>query len=332
MPIVEANSLPAYHSLRDEGLSFVRPEAAGSERPLLRVGFLNLMPDAALRATDRQFFRLIDAYGSEADIEVLPFTLAAEARGDAAREHVSNWYTDFAAVQTQQIDALVITGANPKHFRLADEAFWAPLIEVLDWAQHAVHSVLCSCLATHAVIEHLFGEVRVRLPEKMWGVFDHEVLDADHPLLAGLNPPVSAPHSHYFDMSAERLGALGVKVLMRSATAGVHMATVHHGTQWVFFQGHPEYDRVSLMKEYQREVMRFAEGERGYPPFPRHYFPAQSHAVLDAYRQSVNAALDAGKPVPRLQERDLLPLLTNNWLTPGRQIFFNWLRGVHAHD
>ncbi len=330
MPIVEANSLPAYASLRDEGLTFVSPAAAGSERTLLRVGFLNLMPDAALRATDRQFLRLIDAYGGEADIEVLPFTLAAETRGDAAREHVRAWYTDFPSVQAQKIDALVITGANPKHFRLADEAFWKPLLQVLDWARDAVPSVLCSCLATHAVIEHLFGEVRVRLPEKMWGVFDHEILEASHPLLAGITEPVSAPHSHYFDMSAERLGAIGVKVLMRSATAGVHMATVKHGTRWVFFQGHPEYDRVSLMKEYQREVMRFAEGERGYPPLPRHYFPAHCHAVLDAYRQTVHAALDAGTTIPRLPEKDLLPSLDNDWLAPGRQIFFNWLRGVHG--
>ncbi|MEM9056742.1 MAG: homoserine O-succinyltransferase, partial [Pseudomonadota bacterium] len=298
MPIVESNPLPAYAALRREGLALIAPNAAGRQRPLLRIGLLNLMPDAALRATDRQFLRLIDGYGEYADLEVVPFTLAAEARGAAARAHVEAWYTPFATVREQTFDALVITGANPLHERLVDEAFWPGLVEVLDWALEHVPTVLCSCLATHAVIEHLYGEVRVRLPAKMWGVFAHDIVAPEHPLVAGLRAPVSAPHSHHFDMAADRLRALGVAVLMQSAAAGVHMATVEHGTRWVFFQGHPEYDRVSLLKEYQREVLRFAAGERDFPPVPRHYFPPSCATALTEHRRAVHAALEAGSEVP----------------------------------
>ncbi len=51
------------------------------------------------------------------------------------------------------LDALIVTGANPKHVDLAKETFWEPTIEVLDWGQANVHSILCSCLATHAVLK-----------------------------------------------------------------------------------------------------------------------------------------------------------------------------------
>ncbi|KOR29154.1 ATP-dependent protease, partial [Achromatium sp. WMS1] len=40
----------------------------------------------------------------------------------------------------------------------------------------------------------------------------------------------------------------------------------------VFFQGHPEYDTVSLLKEYKRELRRFIKGQLDQsPPFPARF-------------------------------------------------------------
>ena len=50
-------------------------------------------------------------------------------------------------------------------------------------------------------------------------------------------------------------------VLAESEDAGVHLATSPDGFRIVYFQGHPEYDRNSLLKEYKREVGRFLDGE-----------------------------------------------------------------------
>ena len=63
----------------------------------------------------------------------------------------------------------------------------------------------------------------------------------------------------------------------------------------MFFQGHPEYDANSLLKEYKREVLRFMDGETdSYPPFPENYFTLQTGAILAEYRERVEAARNKG--------------------------------------
>jgi len=69
MPLVAHSGLPAFEFLRREGRDVVLPDdAVRPTLPTLRIGLLNLMPDAALQATERQFLRLIDAYGRSANL------------------------------------------------------------------------------------------------------------------------------------------------------------------------------------------------------------------------------------------------------------------------
>jgi len=60
MPLVQINKLPTYQRLREEGHQVLTLERAEKQDIRnLHVGLLNMMPDAALAATERQFFRLI---------------------------------------------------------------------------------------------------------------------------------------------------------------------------------------------------------------------------------------------------------------------------------
>ncbi len=93
------------------------------------------------------------------------------------------------------------------------------------------------------------------------------------PLVAGLDERLLVPHSHNFDVSRAAMEAAGVEVLLYSDQAGALLAVSDRRPGWVLFQGHPEYDAFSLLKEYKREASRFVAGERDYPPFPEHYFP-----------------------------------------------------------
>lgn len=326
MALVAHTRLPAFQSMRQEGARVVTPdEAIQAELPHLRVGLLNLMPDAALRATDRQFIRLVAAYGDSADVWVYPFTVAAEHRGEAARLHISEHYSTFEEVVDMGLDALIVTGANPAQDDLAREVFWEGMIEVLDWAEETLNGVLCSCLATHAVLKKGAKVERFRLPQKRWGVYSHRLLVDDHPLVMGLQPPVEAPHSHWYDVTREQLEPVGVRVLMESDEAGVHMA-VSEDDFYLFFQGHPEYDLVSLLKEYKREVGRFFRGERNdYPPYPEHYFDERGKAELELYRQRLINEKYRRHQIPTLPERLVTPQGRNTWTEPGYAIYRNWL-------
>ena len=85
------------------------------------------------------------------------------------RPYISQYYEDFEDLREQGLDALIITGANVTQAELSLEAFWQPLIEVADWAHENVTSTLCSCLATHAVLEFRYGQKREQQSQKKMG-------------------------------------------------------------------------------------------------------------------------------------------------------------------
>ncbi len=331
MPLVAHTDLPTFQRLQAEGEEILAPDRACHQHIReLHIGLLNIMPDAALEATERQFFRLVGACNQIAQFHVHPFTIDGLERGEWAREHISKYYESFEKIKEDGLDALIISGANVTHNRLPDEDFWGPLTEVFDWAKQNVTSVLCSCLATHALIEYCYGLVRIPQPAKRWGVFSHQVLDRKHPLVAEINTRFDVPHSRFNEVYQKDLEARGVKVLVTSDQAGVHLAVSPDGIRVVFFQGHPEYDEISLLKEYKREVLRFYFSERNdYPPFPDNYFNESAQQILNQYKTHVIQAKNQGLTLEDFPESSLLPLLDITWRDTAKSVFNNWLGKVY---
>jgi homoserine O-succinyltransferase len=325
MPLVAHNALPTFERLRRDGITVLSTErAANQEIRELHVGLLNMMPDAAIEATERQFYRLVGESNPIAQFYMHPFTLPTLPRGAKAQVHIAQFYESFDAIREAGLDALIITGANVSHPNLADEPFWQPLIEVIDWAWDNVTSTLCSCLATHAVMQFRHGQTRVMQPQKIWGVFEHRVTDLRHPLVADVNTRFDVPHSRWNDVSRAQFDAAGVKVLAESVDAGVHLAVSGDGLRTVFFQGHPEYDTVSLLKEYKRDLLLAAAGKLDWPPFPAYYFNPSARALLAEYGHRVKHGETLEFP-----EGLLLPQLDNTWHDTAEAVIGNWIGCVY---
>jgi homoserine O-succinyltransferase len=204
------------------------------------------------------------------------------------------------------------------------------LTEVFEWAKQNVTSILCSCLATHALIQHCYGVERTRLPAKRWGVYSHKVVDRTHPLIAEINTRFDVPHSRFNEVFQSEMKQHGLKVLVASEEAGVHLAVSPDGFRIVYFQGHPEYDDISLLKEYKREVLRFYSGERDdYPPYPEHYFDSEGQALLADYAEHVKNAKAKGLVLERMPEDQIIPHLDNTWRDTAKAVFNNWLGKVY---
>ncbi len=332
MPLVAPSDLPTFERLRREGETVLDPnEARQQDIRELHIGLLNMMPDAAIEATERQFFRLVGESNQIAQFYMHPFTLPEIPRGKAAQAYIDRYYETFPVLREQGLDALIITGANVSQPDLADEPFWRPLIAVIEWAMENVTSILCSCLATHAVMQFHHGQRRRRLPEKRWGVFPHRVVDRSHPLVNDVNTRFDVPHSRFNEVGRDQFEAAGLHVLVESETAGVHLAVSEDRFRVVYFQGHPEYDTVSLLKEYKREVRAFAAGEREtYPPFPENYFGLQTQAILDEYRDALIEAMQAGAPLPEFPEPLITSRLENTWHDTAEAVVNNWIGKVYS--
>lgn len=330
MPLVAHNGLPSLLRLGDEGQEVLNADrAVHQDIRELHIGLLNLMPDAALEATERQFMRLVGASNRIAQFYVHPFSIPGLERGEKAQRHIEHYYETFAQIQKQGLDALIISGANPANPDLSSEGFWPHLLEVIAWAKQNVCSTLYSCLATHAAVKFEHHIERQRLQKKCWGVYSHRLLNAKHPLVSNINTRFDAPHSHVYEVSQQDLESAGLSLLVTSEQAGVYLAVSHDQFRHIYFQGHPEYDSFSLLKEFKREALAFQQGLRAdFPVPPENYFNDLALDIIANFRAALEQATDTRDTI-EFPELELLSLIDNTWTDTGKAIFNNWLGLVY---
>ncbi|WP_257169494.1 homoserine O-succinyltransferase [Bradyrhizobium sp. SRS-191] len=301
---------------------------AGGERRVrdpieLTIGLVNNMPDSALKATDVQIARLLQQSAPwHVRIRLHCFSLPSIARSPVASSHVAQTYTDIDRLDGLGIDGLIVTGAEPIAARLRDEPYWPDLTAIIDWARTNTKTAIWSCLAAHAAVLHLDNVERQRLASKCSGVFDC-VKVRDDWLTRGIDAPLQVPHSRLNAVNEPLLAERGYDILTRSAEVGVDIFARAMPSRFVFFQGHPEYDALSLQREYMRDIARYLAGQRDdYPRLPKSYFSAETEAVLNAFELRAKARRDptSAAELPGLTLRPDLAaghaakLLFRNWI------------------
>jgi len=298
-------------------------QAPSRPRDQLKIGLVNNMPDAALAATERQFRELLAEAGCGADIQLRLYALAGVKRGERANAFMEGRYAPAEACADDELDGLIVTGAEPKEADLRDEPYWPAFARLVDWADDAGVPSVWSCLAAHAAVLQLDGVRRRVLPRKLSGVFVSEPARAD-PLLAGA-PAQITPHSRLNEVAEDDLVRRGYRILTRSREAGVDAFVRRDRSPQLFLQGHPEYDADSLAREYARDVSRYLAGERTT-------FPQTPHGYLDQRTEEALAQLARRalrRPTPDLNALVQVALSMaaprRSWRASGLCLFNNWL-------
>ena len=299
-------------------------------RNCIEIGLVNNMPDAALEATERQFVELIRAAAGDSVVRLRLYALPDVPRGHRGRQEIAARYRDVAELWDSRLDGLVVTGTEPRSADLKEEPYWPTLAKLVDWARDNTASAIWSCLAAHTAVLHTDGIERLPLPQKQFGVFDCGVVKA-HPLTKGAGTQLRVPHSRYNDLPEAALASSGYRLLTRSVSAGVDaFARPEKHSLFVFFQGHPEYDGDSLLREYRRDVGRFLRGEREeYPAAPQGYFGDAAVAAAESFR--VRALDDRRESlIAEFPMRALEAGIEGAWHAPAVRIYENWLRILKA--
>ena len=297
----------------------------GRNRTAIHVGLVNNMPDAAMRATELQFARLLKASAGTLDVRLRLFSLRTIARSEDTRARMNGFYDDAGFLQAANIDALIITGAQPSTPDLRDEPYWAELSHLIDWAEGGTISTLFSCLAAHAAVLHLDGIERRPLPRKLSGVYDSARVE-DDPLFFNTAPAVPVPHSRRNDIDERDLAAKGYRILSKldfnngsGGQVDIFTREPPGQSRFVFFQGHPEYDPGTLGREYLRDMGRLLRGETAErPALPENYFDRATEDQLKAMSGETDIArfndIITGA-LPRQMWRSNTIRLFGNWLT-----------------
>jgi homoserine O-succinyltransferase len=224
------------------------------------------MPDGAFDATERQFLGLLEAGSGCETIEVSRHTMDGVPRSEKVRARIAAEYRPVEDITTHPPDLLVVTGSNPLEPRIEDEPYWSDLSGLLQWGSEHVPALLLSCLSAHAALATFDGIDRTTLPAKCTGVFPQQA-DPDHPLAGGLASPIVLPHSRLNAVAPETVTAAGWSVALQSKEVGWSVITKKVSRSLVVLvQGHPEYDPSSLVREYHRDVRRYADHERDELP------------------------------------------------------------------
>jgi len=299
-----------------------------SDRDPLVIGLVNNMPDAELGNTETQFRDLLGAASAGLPVRLRLLALPEMPRSDAGRAQILERYDFIGAFSDECIDGLIVTGTEPRAHGLSEEPYWPALSRLVDWAEEHTRSTIWSCLAAHVAVLYLDGVERHAFSHKLSGVFECET-PPDHPLVAGQPSRWFVPHSRLNGLAEDVLAARGYRILTRSPATGPDMFARKSRSLFVFLQGHPEYDRHALHREYRRDVGRFLRGRSDrYPEIPSSYFDADTMEVLVEFRALAlrNRCPELVAKFPAIADAAIV----ESWSAAAVELYRGWLTYLYA--
>ena len=265
MPIKVANDLPARKLLVEENV-FVMDENRASTQDIrpLSIAILNLMP--LKEDTELQLMRSLSNTPLQIDITFL--TTASYTGKNTSKNHLDQFYLTFDDVKNRRFDGLIITGAPVEQMEFTEVAYWDELTQIMEWSKTHVTSTFHICWGAQAALYYHYGIRKIPLEHKMFGLFRHRVMNRREPLVRGFDDEFFMPHSRHTTVDAEEIRKHPeLTIMAESDEAGVLLVMAKEGRQ-IFVLGHPEYDRVTLDKEYKRDLSKNLPID-----LPKNYYP-----------------------------------------------------------
>lgn len=289
MPIRVQSDLPAREILEKENIFTMDENRAMHQdiRPLM-IGILNLMP--LKEDTELQLLRALSNTPLQVNITFLH--MRSHVSKNTSANHLNKFYTTFDEIKKFKFDGFIITGAPVEHLEFEDVGYWEELKEIMEWTKTQVTSTFHICWGAQAGLYYHYGIPKRMLPEKKFGIFEHQVLKRKEPLVRGFDDYFYAPQSRHTESSQKEIGKhKELEILAASKDAGPFILMAGEGKQ-IFVTGHLEYDRMTLHNEYMRD-----KGKGLDIQIPYNYYPED----------------DCTKR-PRLQWRSHANILYTNWL------------------
>lgn len=331
MPLMaDRNRIPDHFAAKNGSSAVKILESFKTPPKCIRIALINNMPDSALQDTESQFVDLLASAACDLPVHLGLYSLPEVPRGERGKRHITSFYRTIDELWNSRVDAIIVTGTEPRQPDLRQELYWRSLGVLFDWAEINTKSAVLSCLAAHAGVLYSDGIARHPMKGKKCGVFDQSLPRA-HALTDGITGPVSFPHSRWNEVREEELVSAGYSVLTKSADAGVDLfVKKKRRSLFVHFQGHPEYGAQTLLKEYRRDIGRFLRKESdAYPTMPRGYFDSESTAIVAKFQARAEANRD-GDLLAKFPDEELGRRLDHKWRAAALGIYGNWLRYVAA--
>lgn len=289
MPIRVQNDLPVKEILERENIFVMDENRAHSQqiRPL-DIAIVNLMP--LKEDTELQILRSLS--NTPLQVNVTFVCTKSHESTHTSMSHLNKFYQTFDEIRHHNFDGMIITGAPVELMEYEEVDYWDEITEIMEWSKTHVTSTLHLCWGAQAALYYHYGIKKYQLPRKMFGVYEHRVMNRKVPLVRGFDDVFYIPHSRHTEVRKEDIQKHPeLTILAESDDAGLFLVIDTDGKQ-IFVMGHPEYDRVTLENEYIRDK------NKGLPIAPpKNYYPNDD---------------DSKRPLLR-------------WRNHGNTLYANWL-------
>lgn len=303
------------------------PEVPSLDRKL-QVGIVNNMPDSAFAATDEQFSGLLGSTSFAEQLSIHRFRQEGAQTRLSRRQLDARGYQSLEHLFGTSLDALVVTGSEPASARLRDDPYWEPIARAVQWALGHTVSTVLSCLAAHVAADLLDGVQRELLPVKSFGVVINRAW-LDNSMADQLPATVAIPHSRLNRVSLADLLRVRYQPLLTTEADWSAMTREVDDCLLVLYQGHPEYGRLTLLREYRRDYRRFLRGDQRTAPLPPTDYLAPAAAAI--VRQLSQAPLSQTRSAtPEFPFAELSEHCSDRWQAEARRLYQNWLQLVAA--
>ena len=265
MPIKIQNDIPVKEVLEKENI-FVMDEDRAIHQDIrpLQILILNLMP--LKEDTELQLLRCLS--NSPLQIDITFMVPASHHVKNTSISHIQKFYVTFEDIRREYYDGMIVTGAPVELMEFEEVDYLDEVCKIMDWSETHVTSTMYQCWGAQAAMYHFYGIQKRLLDHKMFGLFEHQIHKRKIPLVRGFDDVFLCPHSRHTEIPMdELLQHPEITVLTDSDEAGFFLGMADNGRK-VFVQGHPEYDRLTLDKEYKRDLakgMEIAMPENYYP-------------------------------------------------------------------
>ncbi|MBP7348506.1 MAG: homoserine O-succinyltransferase [Butyrivibrio sp.] len=265
MPIKIQNDLPAREILEKENIFVVDEKRALHQdiRPL-QICILNLMP--LKEDTELQLLRALSNTPLQIDVSFM--RVSSHQALNTSPNHLNRFYSTWEELKDNTYDGMIITGAPVEQLSFEEVDYWDELCRIFEWTKENVTSTFHICWGAQAGLYYHYGLKKIMLSEKLFGIYRHKVLQRKVPLVRGFDDIFLMPHSRYTAVPARAIHECkDLVVLAESDEAGVMLCMSRDGKQ-IFSMGHAEYDRLTLDKEYRRDVAKDLDID-----VPKNYYP-----------------------------------------------------------
>ncbi|MBM7048727.1 homoserine O-succinyltransferase [Rhizobium lusitanum] len=286
MPIKIPDTLPAFETLRNEGVRVMTETVAIRQdiRPL-QIGLLNLMPNKI--KTEIQMARLVGASPLQTEFSLV--RVGGHKAKNTSEEHLFSFYQTWEEVKDRKFDGFIITGAPIELLEYEEVTYWDEMRQIFDWTATNVHSTMNVCWGAMAAAYHFHGVPKHTLKEKAFGVYRHQNLAPSSVYLNGFSDDFAIPVSRWTEVRRNDIEKVpGLQILMDSSEMGVCLLHEQACNRLYMFN-HVEYDSTSLADEYFRDV------NAGVPiKMPHNYFPHNDPEIPPQNRWRSHAHLFFG--------------------------------------